>query len=71
MNCCNNTITSFAVESVTTVPYTGVKPTVSVLYLQPDGSFLQMGVFTQINIQPTSVIINHGGVASGIVKFSQ
>jgi len=69
--CCNVTIQPFAVESVTTVPYTGTKPTVSVIYLQPDGTFLQAGVFTQINLSTTDVVITHGGLASGIVKLIQ
>lgn len=69
MNCCNFTIQPFAAEAITTVPYTGVKPTVSVAYLQPDNTLLFNGVMTQINITTTDVIIDHGGIASGIVKL--
>lgn len=71
MSCCTNTIQSFLFASTTTVPYVGNRPTVSVIYLQSDGTFLAAGVFTQINIQPTEVIIDHGGAASGVVKLMQ
>jgi len=55
----------------TTIPYTGVKPTVTVAYLQPDGTLLFNGVFTQIDFQPTEIIITHGGPAAGYVKLVQ
>lgn len=71
MSCCTLNITPFASEAITTVPYTGVRPTISVIYLQPDGTFLQMGVFTQINFTTTDVIIDHGGLQSGYVKLLQ
>jgi hypothetical protein len=56
-------------ESVTTVPYTGAKPTVSVAYLQADGTLLVQGVMSQINITTTDVVIDHGGAFSGVVKL--
>jgi hypothetical protein len=71
MACCNYTIQPFALQSTTTVPYVGDRPTIDVVYLQTDGTFLQMGVFTQINFTTTDVIINHGGPASGLVKILQ
>lgn len=71
MSCCTPNITTFAAEAITTVPYTGTRPTISVIYLQGDGTFLQMGVFTQINFTTTDVIIDHGGLASGYVKLLQ
>lgn len=71
MTCCNVTIQPFAMEAVTTVPYTGVKPTVSVAYLQSDGTLLVQGVMSQIDFQPTEFIIDHGGLASGIIKILQ
>lgn len=71
MICCNVTIQSFLVQSITTIPYTGDKPTVSVIYLQPDGTFLQAGVMTQINIIGSNVVVDHGGPASGFIKIMQ
>lgn len=71
MACCNNNITSFSLVSSNTIAYTGDKPTVSVIYLQPDGTFLQSGVFTQIIYTTTDVIIYHGGPASGVIKLIQ
>lgn len=56
-------------ESITTVPYTGAKPTVTVAYLQTDGTLLIHGVMSQINITTTDVVIDHGGLASGVVKL--
>jgi hypothetical protein len=71
MSCCTVNITSFASEAITTIPWSGVRPTIDVAYLQADGTFLQMGVFTQINFTTTDVIIDHGGTASGYVKLIQ
>lgn len=71
MSCCTNTIQPFSFASTTTIAYAGDRPTVSVIYLQPDSTFLTAGVFTQIDIQPTQVVINHGGPASGYVKLMQ
>lgn len=71
MICCAPNITQFAAEFITTVPYVGTRPTVSVIYLQPDGTFLQAGVFTQINFTTTDVIVDHGGQSSGYIKLLQ
>lgn len=71
MTCCAVNIIPFAFESVTTIPWTGDRPTVSVIYIQDDNTFLQMGVFTQVNQTPTDIIITHGGLASGYVKIMQ
>lgn len=71
MSCCNLNITPFASVSTTTVPWTGNRPTISVAYLQADGTFLVNGMFTQIDFQPTEFIIDHGGPASGFVKIVQ
>lgn len=69
MICCSPIIQTFFNESVTTVGYTGNKPTVSVAYIQDDGSFIFEGVFHQIQITSIEVIIDHGGVESGYVKL--
>ncbi len=69
MICCEPIIQNFLSESITTVGYIGNKPTVSVAYLQADGTFISTGMFTQILITATEVIIDHGGPASGFVKL--
>ena len=71
MICCNITIESFLAQSLTTIPFTGQRPIVSVIYLQPDGTFLQAGVMTQINVIGSQVVVDHGGPASGYVKLIQ
>jgi len=71
MSCCSIITQVFTSEAITTVPYTGDKPTVSVIYLQPDGTFLSMGISTLIDIQAADVVVDHGGSASGIVKLLQ
>lgn len=71
MTCCNPLVSYFFNESITTVPYTGVKPIVQVLYKQPDNTYLAAGIFTQIEITATDIIIDHGGSETGIVKILQ
>jgi hypothetical protein len=71
MSCCNPNTTPFANELITTVPYTGSRPIVTVLYLQPDNTLQEAGIFTLIEITPTDVIIDHGGLSSGVVKLLQ
>lgn len=71
MICCQVTIQPFAAEAITHIPWTGDRPTVSVAYLQPDGTLLVSGVMTQIDFQPTEFIIDHGGQASGVIKILQ
>ena len=69
MICCPANITPFANATVTTVPYIGNRPIVSVMYLQPDGSLIVAGIFTQIQITPTDVIVDHGGPSNGLIKL--
>jgi len=71
MSCCTITILPFAAALTTTIPYTGDKPTVSVIYLQADNTFLIAGVFTQINYIGSEVVVDHGGLASGYIKLLQ
>lgn len=71
MTCCPATIQTFLAESITTVAYSGAKPTVTVAYLQDDGTFLFNAIFTLIDIQPTQVVVNHGGIFSGVIKLLQ
>ena len=69
MTCCPANIFPFTVELVTTVPYTGSRPIVEVLYLMPDMTLQQAGIFTHIEITPTDVIVTHGGISSGLIKL--
>lgn len=71
MTCCTTTTQTFTSESVTTVNYTGTRPTIEVAYLNLDGTFTLggMGIMTNIIFGPTSFTIDHGGVASGIIKL--
>jgi len=71
MSCCNTNITPFSNESVTTLSYTGQRPTVDVAYLEPDNTFSTSGKFTQVQITASQVIIDHGGPSSGYVKILQ
>lgn len=71
MTCCSVNITPFNQVATTTINFTGQKPTVSVIYLQPDNTFLIAGVFTQINIAGNQVVVDHGGPASGYIKLMQ
>lgn len=69
MSCCPNDIISFTAVDTTTIPYTGLTPLVSVWYLQPDNTYQEAGVFTQIQVTATDIIIDHGGTATGYVKI--
>lgn len=69
MTCCTPNTTPFLSQAITVVPYTGTRPTVQVAYLQPDGSLLVAGVFTQINIAGGNVTVDHGGLSSGFVTL--
>lgn len=69
--CCTPDITPFLNVSTTVIPYTGTRPTVTVAYLQPDGTLLFNGVFTQIDIIGGVVTVDHGGPQSGYVTLLQ
>jgi hypothetical protein len=70
VNCCNQTIVPFFNVPTSTIPYTGNTPTVTVGYLQTDGTLLFNGIMTQINIAGGVVSIDHGGgLQSGIIKL--
>ena len=72
MICCTPTTFTFVGEPETTVSYTGNRPIVEVIYLQPDGTMQQAGIFTHIEITPTQVIVTHADpLASGIIKLLQ
>lgn len=67
MCCCNQSFPFFNVPT-SSIPYVGQVPAVAVSYLQPDGSFIQNGVYTQVRITSTAIEIDHGGAASGVIK---
>jgi hypothetical protein len=66
MSCCPQNIIPFAGQSITTIPYTGVKPLVSVVYFV-DGQWKAIGVGTEIRFTGSNIVINHGGPATGRV----
>lgn len=79
MTCCTVTYKPFANQSITTLPWAGNRPTVTVSYLV-DGVWMAMGVQTVITMvgspDPSSPIdpvvrIDHGGPATGVVKMVQ
>ena len=69
MTCCSPTYQNFVNETVTTVPYTGAQPIVSVGYLQDDNTMQFEGIFNNIIFTATEVIIDHGGASTGVVKL--
>lgn len=68
--CCAVTEQEFTNEVITTVPFTGDEPTVSVYYRQTDGTYRE-DILTQVVLNGASVVINHGGPATGVVKITQ
>lgn len=68
MACCPSHIVTFAGQASTTVSYSNAVQ-VDVMYLQDD-VWTQAGVFTRIEITPTSVFVDHGGIANGVIKIT-
>lgn len=66
MICCPVNITPFFNEDTTTIPFTGDKPIVQVIYFQ-DGQWTVAGVFTEVKFSGSNIIVNHGGPATGRV----
>lgn len=66
--CCTVNTFPFTDEAVTTIPLDAGGPTVSVYYLQPDGSYQEAGLFTSITLTGTSIVVDHGGPATGFIK---
>lgn len=80
--CCNTPTTfKFISSARTEIVYGpslrtkhGTWPHVYVYYYQPDedGEIIIMGVFTRVSMvgsPPTKIIVDHGGVATGIIKI--
>lgn len=69
MTCCDIITQTFVNEAVTTVPYNGNRPTVTVSYLI-DGVW-QAFVAVQVQLTDTDVIVDHSGPSTGVVKLVQ
>jgi len=69
MACCEVIYRTFVNEAVTTVPFTGAVPTVTISYLL-DGEW-SVSVATVVKIVGGSVVIDHGGIATGLIKILQ
>lgn len=67
--CCDIKLVTFVNESTTTTPWTGDEPTVSVSYLV-DGVW-QVFVQTVYKLLPGSIVVDHGGVNTGVIKVLQ
>lgn len=67
MTCCETILTPFVNESTTTVPYSGDRPTVTVSYLI-DGVW-NLFVATVVQLLTGSVVVDHGGASTGVVKI--
>lgn len=71
MTCCPIITKTFVNEMVTTIPYTGLLPIISVGYLQDDSTLQFEGLFYYMQVTPTDIIITHGGPSTGVVKILQ
>jgi hypothetical protein len=70
MPCCSLTIQPFVNETSTTVPYTGDEPTVTVSYLV-DGVWQTLGLLTSVVLTAGTVVVDHGGASTGVIKLLQ
>lgn len=70
MICCITSITPFVNQATTTIPYSGDKPTLMVSYLI-EGVWQALGVVTNQVLTDTEVVIDHGGLSTGIIKVVQ
>lgn len=67
MACCDAIYRTFVNEAVTTIPFSGAVPTTTVMYLI-EGEWT-LGVAQVVKILGGNVIVDHGGVMTGIVKI--
>lgn len=70
MPCCETILKTFVNQATTIIPYVGDKPTVTVSYLI-DGVWQAAGVVSSIILSPTSILIDHGGASTGVIKVTQ
>lgn len=69
MICCSQILTTFVNEATTTIPYSGERPTVTVSYLI-EGVW-QVFVASVVQLLAGSIIVDHGGLSTGVVKIVQ
>jgi len=67
--CCVTTVIPFVNEAVTVVPYTGTRPTIEVAYDNGDGTWTLEGISTTVTFDANEFTIDHGGIASGLIKL--
>lgn len=70
MTCCNPILIPFINESVTTIPYVGNKPMVTVSYFV-DEVWYVLGVVASIIVNATDIVVDHGGASTGVIKIMQ
>lgn len=78
MSCCVPTIFDFVNEASTTVPFTpsmkeqyGSHPKVQVAYLDTEtGEYVLSGFFTRVAFTGSTVVIEHGGIQSGVITIT-
>lgn len=68
MSCCQENIFNFVGQAVTSVAFPNPQ-TVEVLY-KIDDVWTQAGIFTSITKSPTGVVVDHGGLATGVIKIT-
>ena len=71
MSCCTTQSIIFTNEAITTVNYSGNRPIVEVAYLNLDGSFTLAGIGTLVTFNGSTITVDHGGAASGVIKLSR
>lgn len=69
MTCCNVILEPFVNQSTTTIPYSGTRPTVSVSYFI-DGVW-QVFVASVVTLFAGSIVVDHGGLSTGVVRVVQ
>lgn len=69
MVCCNTQTYNFINEAITVINTDVVNPFIEVFYLV-DGTWIQAGVLTQVKYKDGIITVDHGGVATGVIKVS-
>lgn len=73
MCCSADIIVPFTNTGTTYIPFPSGftrMPIITVGYENVDGSLTQIGIFTEARITPNSIEIDHGGIATGIVRVT-
>lgn len=69
MVCCNTQTYNFINETITVINTDVVNPFIEVFYLV-DGNWTQAGVLTQVKYKDGVITVDHGGIATGVIKVS-